>query len=435
MRERGRLVAQAYDEKINGVLCFTIKWFWIIAVSPKVAQLFIFFILSAGLFWAAKDRLRITAPFGFLFAWCAIYFFSILINSADVLSIERLLAALNTFGIWLTSILFALCVQSVRKIDIASVSKYAAFNVIALVGFYLVSDFLNLQLSLPWDGKELWKTDWGTNGDIIARFTGLLGYSNSVVFVFLIFVPLAIPWMSSKKSVAINTLFLASAAYSAISCGSRAGFLIVVPLAILLWFHLLRGCNLSGRKYLTIYLLCCAVCVPLLIVEWQDLADTVNSLVYARVNSNSTRLNLYQNSISETLAKSPFIGMGIKDIEEGSNLPLGSHSTYIGIFFRTGIIGACLMVAFLISYYIAKHNRGARWSFMSVIWLIGFSLFIVIEDIDGLNWILFFVFIAALVLFRCDLFSIEKLVPIWRTVNLRNVPKSRQREEGCSHAH
>lgn len=391
------------NEAINGTLCFAVQWFWLFAIAPKALQLAIFFIFGIRLLWIAKDRMRITATFGLLLAWSAVYLLSAMSNAAETSSTERILATANTLGIWIVAILFTLSIQSSEKIDYLTIAKYSAINVVVLALFYAASSVLDLSFSLPWDGKDLWKSDWA-NGDRIARFTGLLGYSNSVVFVFLIFVPLSVPWLESKKSLVLNTLYTASSAYAALSCGSRAGAFIVLPLAALLWLHLLKNLDLSGKKNLIVCLAGFAICLPLLLDHWQEIAAAINSVFYGRIDSNSTRLNLYRNSVNEALTINPLFGLGIKNVESNAGIPLGSHSTYIGFLYRTGIVGSLIMVAALIVYCARKCSKGGGWTFMSIVWLLGFGAFIAIEDIDGLNWVLFYSFIFLQVLFRCDPF-------------------------------
>ena len=79
----------------------------------------------------------------------------------------------------------------------------------------------------------------------------------------------------------------------------------------------------------------------------------------AREGSNATRGNIYSASIEKAFAESPLIGMGIKDLSPYDLIPYGSHSTYVGFFYKTGIIGLIIgtVLVLYLNYEIYKQSR------------------------------------------------------------------------------
>lgn len=69
--------------------------------------------------------------------------------------------------------------------------------------------------------------------------------------------------------------------------------------------------------------------------------------------SNATRSLLIQNSINFYWNESPVFGLGIKPIDReilgGLPYPIGSHSTIVGSFVKSGLIGGLLLLLFYIS--------------------------------------------------------------------------------------
>lgn len=126
-----------------------------------------------------------------LFAFLAVYLVSIALALPDA-SFGRVLATANTFTLWIVvTITSATIAVSTDTVDMERIEKYAFINLTVLAVVMLATQAMHLNPTLPWDGKQLWKSDW-LNGDRTMRFTGLLGYSNAVVFWVLLLLPYSI---------------------------------------------------------------------------------------------------------------------------------------------------------------------------------------------------------------------------------------------------
>ena len=80
--------------------------------------------------------------------------------------------------------------------------------------------------------------------------------------------------------------------------------------------------------------------------------------------------------------------MGIKDALAGDVYPYGSHSSYLGYFYKTGIVGGILyLLSFLLkSMGLIGWKINTSWKdvfrfsfFCVLVWMI-------LEDLDGVNW-------------------------------------------------
>lgn len=85
---------------------------------------------------------------------------------------------------------------------------------------------------------------------------------------------------------------------------------------------------------------------------------------------------------------SPLLGMGIKDYIEGSIYPYGSHSTYLGYFYKIGILGGFIyLLSFVVILYrLIKLNNNKFSDYLRVISAFCVLLWMILEDIDGANW-------------------------------------------------
>ncbi|SOD93425.1 hypothetical protein [Caenispirillum bisanense] len=74
-----------------------------------------------------------------------------------------------------------------------------------------------------------------------------------------------------------------------------------------------------------------------------------------RQYSSESRFENYAEAVERTLDLAPILGLGIKPREE-SHIALGSHSTYVSVFTKGGILGLLLATAYLVLL------PAARWT-------------------------------------------------------------------------
>ena len=129
-----------------------------------------------------------------------------------------------------------------------------------------------------------------------------------------------------------------------------------------------------------------------IILYHEQIFKWVYSLATLRESSTATRTNIYMDSLSVMWNNSPLLGCGIKVMR--GNYPLGSHSTWIGFLYKTGIIGTVFAVAGIGKIYCLMVKRSDRLFALYY----GLLLFMLcVEDLDGADWILILFFILSAV--------------------------------------
>lgn len=331
-----------------------------------------------------------------LLIYIIVYTFSLMINSFTTgHDLERLLASLNTLLTWMIALFYyqvflnnKLCLEKIRKIVL--------FNFIILFGLYIFMLLLQAiginEFSLL--NNTLFFNSWYSGGEKF-RFQAFLEYPNLVPLFFMIFLPFAIDAFREKK---IKTIcFFGLILIVVYASLSRSGLLALLAGILLFIFK-----RFTIRKTkLMIGLLCFAFMFILISISYVDsyIVETITQFAAAREGSNMTRGEIYRSSIEKAFIDSPLIGMGIKDLSPFDNLPYGSHSTYVGFFYKTGIIGLLIGTALLVSlnFKIYKQNKyfqNEKLSFFFYMF-IAMTLMLIFEDLDGSNWLLVFYFSVA----------------------------------------
>ena len=100
-----------------------------------------------------------------------------------------------------------------------------------------------------------------------------------------------------------------------------------------------------------------------------------------------------------TLDNSPVFGMGIKDLIDSGSIPYGSHSTYVGLFYRTGFLGIVLFAAVLFACF-GEIVKLGNLRLIDLLWVFSALLFVAFEDVDGVNWVLPVLFVFILFLMK-----------------------------------
>jgi hypothetical protein len=83
---------------------------------------------------------------------------------------------------------------------------------------------------------------------------------------------------------------------------------------------------------------------------WENFSASIG-LADLRADSTDTRFLLYKETLAASL-QSPLIGIGVKPRTDAygvaASLPLGSHSTILGTYLKTGLVGLLLLIGFLV---------------------------------------------------------------------------------------
>lgn len=373
------------NSKNKGDVLF--KYIWIIAIMPKQIQFFLLGILAMYLINRSKialDRISL-----FIIGYAITHVISIYINIiGNDYSSERILAAINTALVWLVAILIYLYYKN-NKIDIGRIIKYSIKNLIIMNAFLIIAMLFYYIFHINEVSifrKALYGIDWYGGVNVI-RFSGLLEYPNLVALFFMIFYPISmIKYNNSSmlKKIVVSVIFLLPVIFSR----SRSGYILaIVAIGVCLLNDFLSSSK--RKKYINVFfLMIIMIIVFILIFGGLDaIKNILITMFNSREGSNNTRMNIYAESIRMTMINSPIIGCGIKNFI--GDYPLGSHSTYIGIFYKTGLLGSVLFILALYNIVksLIKNLKYKRFIFGAVFCLAVLVIGIV-EDLDGSNWFL-----------------------------------------------
>lgn len=382
-----------------------IQYFWIIAVLPKVLQL----VCLGGFMCLAvlrSDRKLRPDRFVLLQALCLmIYALSIVVNAIlGQHALSRVFAAANTWAINLVALALYAFYRNMA-LDYRRIGKYALINLLILIGLWLVFEITDGAKLMFW-GRKLSDDDW-INGLLDMRFMGFLDYSNLVVFCILFFYPLALRYLADRPLLSLGLTLVLFPVVSATN--SRTGLVLVAVLFLAYALFVLQKTFFRiYRKYRPhTIILCCALVVVVGVAAFDMAVGLLQKFISLRAGSNNMRIFIYTESLSKMLAESPIIGIGIKDLlafrADGYAMQyyaLGSHSTYLGMFYKIGLLGGILYLLSLIAVFvpILKSRDKDNHMLMLKVCVLGTALMMVLEDIDGSNWsiCLFYLLLAFL---------------------------------------
>lgn len=361
------------------------QFFWILVILPKAVQLLALGALMLLCAFRSGKEKPVDSFTILQLVFLLIYGVSIF---ANVLwgehETDRILAAANT---WLISFVALALYHFYRNaaLNLHKIGKFALCNLIILVMLWAVYFVTKGNQPFAIMGRSLAGADW-VNGLYAPRFLGYMDYANLVVFAVLFFYPLALIFLRGKLLFSLPltaVLFLVVKATN-----SRTG--LILYLLLFLAYFLFE----TQKQFFKLYkegkyaLFALAILAVLVVVAAASsyIAKIIESIMEMREGSNSMRSMIYTQSLSIMWKESPVIGIGIKDML--GDYPLGSHSTYIGVFYKAGILGGLVyMVSILCKTGQTLLGKDRSRHIMTLkICALCALLMMAFEDIDGANW-------------------------------------------------
>lgn len=381
----------------NNLLLFSL--IWPILLLPKELQFFL--LLLVALFALKKHKIYFDLLSFFLVSYVVVYAFSVFVNmwffSSEWI---RLVAAFNSLGSWVVAVLFYLLFKN-SHVNMRKFIRMGFINYLVLLTLWAVS-MLVFSLTGLADVSILGRTLYYSetfNQEVVARFVGLMEYSNLIVMFCLFFYPLYFLHIRRQSSKWVQIVLLTLGVLPLVSSYSRSGYLVfgaaITVAAVYYGYH-------SVSRDVFFFAAFFALAVVLVVFYTSDLHERiqlqVEELATAREGSNDSREIIVTESIDRTQKDSPIVGMGVKDTSS-IGYPLGSHSTFLGFFYKTGTIGLLLGTAIFVlinaKILLLKPHRDRT--------LMGIFIFVmpfvfIVEDMDGANWLicLYFAWVAVL---------------------------------------
>lgn len=277
----------------------------------------------------------------------------------------RLLAALYNLSFWVVGLMLLRSRRSNDPIGIRSSAIWVLLFMITIgaggVMLYglrepvrfpsLISLFLdigrlpaNLQDNMS---LKIFGTDWSTFG-VGSRLTVLAPFPTACAVLAVLVLALTVPRTWSLRSLVLFALATAGVFVITFffSASRIATFALVVYLALLACSSLLgyvRGAQ--GRLAVLIVLMGLSVGAAAGSAEMARSAWV--AVKESREGSSETRMQLYAHSVEKAWSTGPIVGLGVKDLDYRFAIPAGSHSTVIGAFYKSGMVGLAALGLFL----------------------------------------------------------------------------------------
>ncbi|MCW1797502.1 capsule biosynthesis protein CapK [Streptococcus agalactiae] len=349
---------------------------WLLILVPNQwYQFLIITIIVLLLLWKSEFRISISNSSILFLLWLFIYLFAILIRGTqEDITFQRFIAEL----LKLISTGYALFFYNYyRKADfnssvVRNVVKVNYFVLFLITVLYLFFPMLKPTLF----GRELFSIEWFPHMRI--RLAAYFEYATLIgQFILFSYPILFLKPQKHMENILISLLLTICSYFS----GARILLVcMLVLLASLLLDYILFKTNLKLTKKNTFILgmtfLFITACFS------YNIWSIIEKIIMYRNQSTITRMIVYQESIIEVLKGNILFGQGIR-IPSSEGIFLGSHSTYISVFYRTSLLGIVLYFSAFILLYkeaISKNYKIYRLFFYT---LLCYTLF---EEIDPNHW-------------------------------------------------
>lgn len=361
------------------------KYFWVILLSPKPLQ-FVLILSILTLLLIEKKKIKFDLISSTLIIYSTIHLVSIFYRMLVTQSYDRSGAALNTALLALLTGLYYIILKE-EELDYNLIEKFMYKNmlfILFLCLLFVIQYYSPLTIFNSFMGRSLYRDDW-LNGVRTLRFRGFLEFDTLVPIFILIVGPWAFNYVYKMKPKIYSFLFLTSFFIPVYFSNSRMGIVVISFIIFVTMFVIIE----SKKIRYSLIIITMLGFVFFVIVNYDMLIHFLEELFYSRSGSNSTRFRIYSTSIDLTLNESPIIGMGIKYFL--GDYPLGSHSSYIGFFYKTGLLGTFIVSVFIITSLLRCIRlilSGLTSEKVHGIFMFGIFLCMITLDIDGANWLM-----------------------------------------------
>jgi hypothetical protein len=421
----------------RAVLCGAFVW-WCLGLNLFVYHIAALILVLGRCYQvhAANEPIVIPALFFPIFIMSAVYSFSILIHSQG--ESGRALAALYNLSFWgmglclMTFMANSFALKQIRttlrvfyflSLILGSLALIAVlFWLSGVKSLYFYTPFYNLiyatdatpliQNSLV---VRILSMDWFASFSR-PRFNAFSPYPTATGGLAMVLLSMLLMSfrIEKKRKILPYILLLLGTALALFMSLSRIS-LIGLAVSVALVFILERKKAFAWAALFVIFLLLIS---PIL-------AQILQVFMGLREGSNATRIDIYRYSLDQIDGMDWILGMGLKQREDSFSIPLGSHSTYLSLLFKSGILG---LISFLIfqgmllwrwyqlkSQIIDDTERFAFWRGLGCAFF-AMAIWMVTEDLDAPQLLVFIYFslVGIFEAFRKEILS-DELIASSRT--------------------
>lgn len=409
---------------------FLIPLWWFLGINFIIFHL-IASLMLLGLLITRKNDEKLLIPIESLplSMFVLAYVLSVVINLQNI-PFVRLLATLYNLSFWIVGLILIIVIYniSLREINIIEIAKsFTVFGIICglfatggiilwlsghrgLTVYSLPYGFIPIHLinSAPLLNRTLICTitgsDW-TGFGLLPRGSLFFVYATALGLGMVITIPMTIYYFKAKSKLSKAFIPLTLQIIALLFSLSRIAIIGLLFSFIFVYFVLYIR---KPSFLLTIHLGILLVILILFFVPALP-KDTLNAAEAFRKGSTTTRRSLYKDTIERGF-KRPVLGYGFKPREAGMAIPVASHSTFVGSFFKTGTAGLIFLLMFWAMVYrtwrkqlrkISDKSLRCLWYCLGVAFL-GGIIWQFTEDLDAppIVAFLYFLIVAFIVSFR-----------------------------------
>lgn len=394
--------SRIFKWRAENVLYFFLFLLPIIWIQEKMVQMVVEIAVLLLMLIIEKRQTvnRLTLP---MLVYVAIHIFSILFNlgtNEESVDSSRVIAAFNTAFVWiLGSVVFSAVIRiKLDKRKIIKMMTFLYWVIILECVLAIIASRFGEYITI--NGRGLYKFEWFNNADRIRSFCWM-EYASLVPFLLFCVLPYVYIGINRRKPV-YRIITMACSLLPLYLCNSRLGLVLVLALigwmsAVAMWKH---------RVLRVVLLILCLGALTIMLAKIGVVFGKVESLLckllFGREASNITRMTLYTATWEKIKESSLLFGAGIKHITVIRDIPLGSHSSYLGAIYKAGFIGAAFLFYFFIKTTgkIAGKVKKRELNMIFLVSLLGIFALMIMEDIDGANWMHFLFFIHLGIIIR-----------------------------------
>ncbi len=364
--------------------------------------------------FVSKKRIRFNLIILVLLSYVIAYFISIMLSIAIDGFSTRHFASFNNLYAWINGLLITIFMYNIKTKDVSFLKEnlprvYLVLSVFIGLLFisglvlynkgyvniefpsliqHFISNFGKYQLLEDSTKIKIVKESYIFNIPV-PRFSIMSPYANAYGALGLLIVPFLLFEFTKSKGVKkwlVLILLILTVASVFFSFSRTAIIILLFGLAFYVYSKIERY-----KRIMLVFIFLSLVFLSLGLIY-----EIFITILYAREGSSWDRFRLYMYSIEYIFNQNPIIGIGIKPFVDEFNIPVGSHSTYIGAFVKTGILGFSLIVMYML-LLTKKCFEAIRYgdTFLTHISLslVSLNLWSLTEDIDAPHLVNFLYFL------------------------------------------
>lgn len=364
-------------------LLFQLLWFLILMPKPVQFILLVMYLFVVIVSHKVKFKLDFISMT--LFGYSLVHVISIIVRTVIQQNVTRVGAAINTSLVMVLATIVYIIVTNVH-FDERKISKYMFINMnimVCLAFLFALRKYAGFPLPSSFLGRVFYRDDW-LDGVHTFRLTALLEFDNLIPMFYLVCGVWALTYVRNKFKFPFLVFYVLMMFLPVYLSNSRMGLVLVGLTTFALIFTSIK----SIKMKILLTSIGTALVIGVGIYEIDTIVAAITEIFYSRSNSNNMRMMIYELSIKTALEESPLIGMGVKSML--GHYPLGSHSSYIGFFYKTGIIGSFFMLLFL--FYVGKQAlrliKQDKQNYLFGIFNLAILVSMITTDIDATNWLI-----------------------------------------------